>query len=92
MKLANPKYQVKNRFSSFETIAEILKKIGWNMGKALFVPVSGLKQYNISEKYYEWYKGPTLLEAMNSIAFARKKSGPFRLAVLVNGLEMLLNI
>lgn len=83
MKPANPKYQVRNESSKLRTSIETLKKIGWKADKIVFVPVSGLYQRNISQKYYEWYNGPTLLEAISAVVIARKVTGPFRLAVLV---------
>jgi elongation factor 1-alpha len=55
--------EIKNEVSSF------IKKIGYNPEKVPFVPISGWNGDNMIEKSSNlpWYKGPTLLEALDSI-------------------------
>jgi len=55
--------EIKNEVSSF------IKKIGYNPEKVPFVPISGWNGDNMIEKSANlpWYKGPTLLEALDSI-------------------------
>jgi len=59
-----PRYnEIKNEVSNF------LKKIGYNPEKIPFVPISGWLGDNMLEKSTNltWYKGPTLLEALDSV-------------------------
>ncbi len=55
--------EIKNEVSNF------LKKIGYNPEKIPFVPISGWLGDNMLEKSSNlpWYKGPTLLEALDSV-------------------------
>jgi elongation factor 1-alpha len=55
--------EIKKEVSSF------IKKIGYNPEKVHFVPISGWNGDNMIEKSanMEWYKGPTLLEALDTI-------------------------
>jgi elongation factor 1-alpha len=55
--------EIKNEVSSF------LKKIGYNPEKIPFVPISGWLGDNMLERSTNlpWYKGPTLLEALDNI-------------------------
>merc|ERR1719350_225090 len=55
--------EIKNEVSGF------LKKIGYNPNKIPFVPISGWNGDNMLEKSANmgWYKGPTLLEALDNI-------------------------
>ncbi|KYQ88293.1 elongation factor 1 alpha [Tieghemostelium lacteum] len=59
-----------NRYDEIvkETSA-FIKKIGYNPEKVSFVPISGWNGDNMLEKStnMDWYKGPTLLEALDSI-------------------------
>eukprot|EP01112_Ceratiomyxa_fruticulosa_P020478 TRINITY_DN6980_c0_g1_i3.p1 TRINITY_DN6980_c0_g1~~TRINITY_DN6980_c0_g1_i3.p1 ORF type:complete len:455 (-),score=122.60 TRINITY_DN6980_c0_g1_i3:209-1573(-) len=50
-------------------LASFLKKIGYNPEKVPFVPISGWNGDNMLEKSANlpWYKGPTLLEALDSV-------------------------
>jgi len=50
-------------------LASFLKKIGYNPEKVPFVPISGWNGDNMLEKSpnLPWYKGPTLLEALDSV-------------------------
>jgi elongation factor 1-alpha len=55
--------EIKNEVSNF------IKKIGYNPEKVPFVPISGWLGDNMLEKSTNmtWFKGPTLLEALDSI-------------------------
>jgi len=50
-------------------VASYIKKIGYNPDKVNFVPISGWHGDNMLEKSPNlgWYKGPTLLEALDAI-------------------------
>jgi len=68
--------EIKNEVSNF------LKKIGYNPEKIPFVPISGWLGDNMLEKSTNltWYKGPTLLEALDSVEAPKRPSDkPLRL-------------
>jgi len=68
--------EIKNEVSNF------LKKIGYNPEKIPFVPISGWLGDNMLEKSTNlpWYKGPTLLEALDGVeAPKRPVDKPLRL-------------
>jgi elongation factor 1-alpha len=50
-------------------VASYLKKVGYNVEKVKFVPISGWNGDNMIEKSEKmpWYKGPTLLEALDQL-------------------------
>jgi elongation factor 1-alpha len=60
-----------NRFNEIRTeVSSFLKKIGWNPEKINFVPISGWNGDNMiepSSNLSGWYKGPTLLMALDAI-------------------------
>jgi elongation factor 1-alpha len=59
-----------------------LKKVGYNIEKVRFVPISGWAGDNMIEKSEKmpWYKGPTLLEALDMLeAPVRPVEKPLRL-------------
>jgi elongation factor 1-alpha len=62
--------EIKNETSSF------LKKIGYNPEKVPFVPLSGWTGDNMLEKSpnMTWYKGPTLLEALDGLTEPKRPS------------------
>jgi len=63
-------------------LASFLKKIGYNPEKVPFVPISGWNGDNMLEKSANlpWYKGPTLLEALDSVQEPKRPSDkPLRL-------------
>jgi len=62
--------EIKNEVSNF------VKKIGYNPEKIPFVPISGYHGDNMLEKSANlpWYKGPTLLEALDSIQEPKRPS------------------
>jgi elongation factor 1-alpha len=58
------------RYTEIKTeTSNFLKKIGYNPEKIPFVPISGWLGDNMLEKSdnLKWYKGPTLLEALDAI-------------------------
>jgi len=50
-------------------VQSYIKKVGYNPDKVLFIPISGWHGDNMLEKSsnLSWYKGPTLLEALDEI-------------------------
>jgi len=62
---SQPRFEeIKNELTSY------LKKVGYNPDKIPFVPISGWTGDNMLEKpagVAPWYKGPTLLEALDSV-------------------------
>jgi elongation factor 1-alpha len=63
-------------------VSAYIKKVGYNPDKVSFVPISGWNGDNMLEKSpnLEWYKGPTLLEALDAIEPpARPTNKPLRL-------------
>jgi elongation factor 1-alpha len=52
-----------------EEVSAYLKKIGYNPKKIPFIPISGWEGDNMIEKSpnLTWYKGPTLIEALDAI-------------------------
>jgi elongation factor 1-alpha len=62
--------EIKNEVSNF------VKKIGYNPEKIPFVPISGWLGDNMLEKSSNlpWYKGPTLIEALDSIQEPKRPS------------------
>jgi len=63
------------RFNEIKTeTTSFLKKIGWNTDKINFIPISGYNGDNMLEKSTNlpWYKGPTLLEALDSIEIPKR--------------------
>ena len=62
----------------------LLKQIGFPVKKINFVPVSGLKAENLTEKCDKlaWYEGPTLIEALDQLELPEKPTGkPLRLPI-----------
>jgi elongation factor 1-alpha len=73
------------RYNEVKGIAEkMLKMVGYNTSKVNFVPVSGWKGDNLAKKSENmgWYKGPTLLEALDSFDSPEKPIGkPLRIPI-----------
>lgn len=71
------------RFQEIEKeVSDYLKKIGYNPKTIPFVPISGWCGDNMIEKSpnLKWYKGPTLLEALNGITPPKRPTDkPLRL-------------
>ena len=69
MDATTPKYH-KERFEEIKgEVTNFLKKVGYKPAVIPFVPISGWEGDNMLEtgENMPWYKGPTLLEALDSI-------------------------
>jgi len=63
-------------------VASFIKKIGYNPDNVNFVPISGWNGDNMLEKSpnMPWYKGPTLLEALDAVTEPKRPTDkPLRL-------------
>ncbi|RVW68420.1 Elongation factor 1-alpha [Vitis vinifera] len=63
-------------------VSSYLKKVGYNPDKIPFVPISGFEGDNMIERStnLDWYKGPTLLEALDMVQEPKRPSDkPLRL-------------
>ena len=63
-------------------VSNYLKKIGYNPDKIPFIPISGWLGDNMVEasKNMGWYKGPTLISALDSVDQPKRpKDKPLRL-------------
>ncbi|MBA0734769.1 hypothetical protein Gogos_018662, partial [Gossypium gossypioides] len=82
MDATTPKYS-KARFDEIvKEVSSYLKKVGYNPEKIPFVPISGFEGDNMIERStnLDWYKGPTLLEALDQITEPKRPSDkPLRL-------------
>lgn len=68
MDATEPKYS-KSRYEEIvKEVSGYLKKVGYKPEKIPFVPISGFQGDNMIERStnMDWYKGPTLLEALDS--------------------------
>jgi elongation factor 1-alpha len=66
-----------SRFNEIKNeVCNFIKKIGYNPEKVPFVPISGWNGDNMLEKSpnMPWWKGPTLLEALDSITEPKRPS------------------
>ena len=74
-----------DRYNEVKSIAEkMLKMVGYNTSKVNFIPVSGWKGDNLAKKSenMSWYKGPTLVDALDSIEAPEKPIGkPLRIPI-----------
>jgi len=72
-----------SRYTEIKTeVSGFIKKIGYDPEKVNFVPISGWHGDNMMEKSTNlaWYKGPTLLEALDSLLPPKRPSEkPLRL-------------
>ena len=65
-------------------VSELLRTVGYDVSKLLFVPYSALEGINVSSKSdkLSWYTGPTLLEALDLFQVPKKPTDkPLRLPV-----------
>ena len=63
-------------------VGAYLKKVGYNPDKVPFVPISGWHGDNMLEpsENMKWYKGPTLLEALDNVVPPKRPTDkPLRL-------------
>ena len=67
-----------------DAVSDLLKNIGFPVKKIPFVPVSGIKAENLTEKTdkLSWYDGPTLIEAIDAFELPPKPTGkPLRVPI-----------
>ncbi|KAF2288892.1 hypothetical protein GH714_022615 [Hevea brasiliensis] len=78
----HPKYSKARYDEIVKEVSSYLKKVGYNPEKIPFVPISGFEGDNMIERStnLDWYKGPTLLEALDQIQEPKRPSDkPLRL-------------
>ena len=67
-----------------DEVAKLLKMVGFKVEEIPFVPISGLMGDNLAKPSdnLKWYKGPTLLEALNNLKVPAKPTNlPLRVPV-----------
>ncbi|XVF47125.1 hypothetical protein PTKIN_Ptkin03bG0083900 [Pterospermum kingtungense] len=77
-----PRYSKARYDEIVKEVSSYLKKVGYNPEKIPFVPISGFEGDNMIERStnLDWYKGPTLLEALDQINEPKRPSDkPLRL-------------
>ncbi|GKV05678.1 hypothetical protein SLEP1_g17663 [Rubroshorea leprosula] len=82
MDATTPKYSKARYDEIVKEVSSYLKKVGYNPDKIPFVPISGFEGDNMIERStnLDWYKGPTLLEALDLIQEPKRPSDkPLRL-------------
>ncbi|KAM3244632.1 hypothetical protein ACQJBY_056128 [Aegilops geniculata] len=82
MDATTPKYSKVRYEEIVKEVSLYLKKVGYNPDKVPFVPISGFEGDNMIERStnLDWYKGPTLLEALDQINEPKRPSDkPLRL-------------
>lgn len=69
MDSTEPAYSEKRYNEIKDEVSAYLKKVGYNPEKIKFIPISGWHGDNMIDKSDKlgWYKGPTLLEALDSL-------------------------
>ncbi|GJN14187.1 hypothetical protein PR202_gb00978 [Eleusine coracana subsp. coracana] len=77
MDATTPKYSKARYDEIVKEVSSYLKKVGYNPDKIPFVPISGFEGDNMIERStnLDWYKGPTLLEALDQINEPKRPSG-----------------
>ncbi|XP_059446791.1 uncharacterized protein LOC132178364 [Corylus avellana] len=82
MDATTPKYSKARYDEIVKEVSSYLKKVGYNPDKIPFVPISGFEGDNMIERStnLDWYKGPTLLDALDLISEPKRPSDkPLRL-------------
>ncbi|MED6180090.1 Elongation factor 1-alpha [Stylosanthes scabra] len=82
MDATTPKYSKARYDEIVKEVSSYLKKVGYNPDKIPFVPISGFEGDNMIERStnLDWYKGPTLLEALDQVTEPKRPSDkPLRL-------------
>jgi len=82
MDATTPKYSKARYDEIVKEVSSYLKKVGYNPDKIAFVPISGFEGDNMIERStnLDWYKGPTLLDALDQINEPKRPSDkPLRL-------------
>jgi len=69
MDATQPKYSKQRYEEMKKELGNYLKKVGYKPDKIPFVPISGFEGDNMIDKStnMDWYKGPTLLEALDAV-------------------------
>jgi elongation factor 1-alpha len=67
-------YLSKRYFEIKEEVTAYLKKVGYNSPKIDFIPISGWTGANLIESSFimDFYKGPTLIEAIDNLQSLNK--------------------
>jgi elongation factor 1 alpha-like protein len=78
----------KERYDTIQSqVKEYLLKQQFGLKRIRFVPLSGLTGENVKArsdpKLITWYKGPTLLEAMNDFQPAKRQLGRFKYSLML---------
>jgi len=84
MDATKPEYSEQRYNEVKEDLIKLLKPIGYKVDSIPFIPISAFNGDNIIKKSDKtpWYKGPTVLEAMNAFVAPEKPVGkPLRLPV-----------
>merc|ERR1719217_2023566 len=82
MDATEPKYSQARYDEIVKETSSYLKKVGYNPAKISFIPISGFEGDNMIDKStnMDWYKGPTLLEALDQCSPpVRPSDKPLRL-------------
>merc|ERR1712134_231492 len=82
MDATEPKYSQARYDEIVKEPSSYLKKVGYNPAKISFIPISGFQGDNMIERStnMDWYKGPTLLEALDQCSPpVRPSDKPLRL-------------
>ena len=77
-----PPYSQARYDEIMKEVTAYLKRVGYNPAKIPFIPISGFQGDNMIERStnLNWYKGPTLLEALDAIETPKRPSDkPLRL-------------
>jgi len=79
------RYAEKRYTDITDEVSKHLKKVGYKLSKVAFIPISGWKGDNLSEKSennMEWYNGQTLLEALDNLSPPKRSTGlPLRIPI-----------
>jgi len=78
----SPPYSQARYDEIVKEVSAYLKRVGYNPAKIPFIPISGFNGDNMIERStnLNWYKGPTLLEALDAIEPPKRPSDkPLRL-------------
>ncbi len=79
-----PPYDEKRFNEVKDEVGKLLKMVGYKLEEIPFVPISGLMGDNLSKasENLKWYKGPTLLDALNGLKVPQKPTNlPLRVPV-----------
>ncbi|CAA6658814.1 unnamed protein product [Spirodela intermedia] len=90
MDATTPKYSKARYDEIVKEVSSYLKKVGYNPEKIPFVPISGFEGDNMIQRStnLDWYKGPTLLDALDMIQEPKRPSDkPLRLPFPVGRVE-----